>query len=141
MEKKGAVLTEEEIDNIKLPLSDVDYIRLYAAGEKAGQFWWRNREELHKAYDQLEMKYFDICYPNCPVGSDEILWCLPPSISVDNVDNLDDPVARYTACQELVEQHRFSRMLSKALESHPKLLELVNSVADDGNSVSTQPAN
>lgn len=140
LEKKGAVLTEEEIDNIKLPLSDIDYIRLYAAGEKAGQFWWRDRDELHKAYDQLEMKYFDICYPNCPVGSDEILWCLPPSITVDNVDDLDDPVARYTACQELVEQYRFSRMLSKALESHPKLLELVNSVADEGNNASVQSA-
>jgi 5'(3')-deoxyribonucleotidase len=138
LEKRRAVLTEEEIDNIKLPLSDVDYIRLYAAGEKAYQSWWHDREELYDAYEKLEMKYFDIHFPNCPVGYDEIFWCLPPSITVDNVDELNDPVARYTACQELAEQYRFSRMLSKALESHPKLRELMESVADEENTAGAQ---
>ena len=124
-------LTHEEMGNLKLPLSDIDYLRL--EGEEilfSNSIWQHKLPKLEEAFDHLLFKYFDLKYPNCPVGADEVLFCIPPWITLDNVEQIEDIVARWVALRYLKKEHRFSQMLSKALEQHPALIEKLKEIEE-----------
>ena len=95
------VLTKEDLQKIKLPLSDEDYMRLHGA-EAAGQLNWTDEfPELSDAFDRLEVKYFDQRYPNSGVGIYDVIWVLPPWVTKETVDQIKDPLAKEVALKEL----------------------------------------
>ena len=89
--EKQLVLTNEDMEHIELPLSDVDYLRLHAV-EEAGQRWELRKDfsKVWDAYDLLEAKYFDKRYPGNDVSFDDITWHMPPNITMDNVYDIED---------------------------------------------------
>ena len=95
------LLTREDLQKIKLPLSDEDYMRLHGA-EAAGQLNWTDEfPELSDAFDKLEVKYFDQTYPNSGVGIDDVIWVLPPWVTKETVDQIKDPLAKEVALKAL----------------------------------------
>ena len=124
-------LTHEEMKNLKLPLSDIDYLRLKGEGILfSNSIWKHNLPKLEEAFDHLLFKYFDIKYPNEPVGPDDVLFCLPPWITLDNVEQIEDLVARWVAIRYLKKELRFNHMLSKAMEQHPALMEKLKEIEE-----------
>lgn len=70
-------MTKEEIENIPLPLSDEDYIRLNEAGEADCHIWNYVSRDVKKAYDDLLINYFDLNYPQNQISIDDMIWYPP----------------------------------------------------------------
>lgn len=70
-------MTKEEIENIPLPLSDEDYIRLNEAGEADYHTWNYVSRDVKKAYNDLLITYFDLNYPQNQISIDDMIWCPP----------------------------------------------------------------
>lgn len=122
--EKQLVLTKEDMEQIELPLSDVDYLRLHAV-EEAGQRWELKKDfsKVWDAYDLLEAKYFDKRYPGNDVSFDDITWHMPPNITMDNVYDIEDPIAKKMALIELLKEEAISVLWKRALDNHPRLVK------------------
>ena len=60
---KGRVLTQEDLQKIKLPLSDDDYVRLREEELMTnGEVWKLASKELRDSYETLMVKYYDQYY-------------------------------------------------------------------------------
>ena len=70
-------MTKEEIENIPLPLSDENYIRLNEAGEADCHIWNYVSRDVKKAYDDLLINYFDLNYPQNQISIDDMIWYPP----------------------------------------------------------------
>lgn len=129
--EKQLVLTKEDMEHIELPLSDVDYLRLHAV-EKAGQRWELKKDfsKVWNAYDLLEAKYFDLKYPGNDVSFDDITWHMPPNITMDNVDEIEDPIAKKMALIELLNDEAMSALWSRALGNHPFLMKYLEELEE-----------
>ena len=77
--KIRCMMTKEELENIPLPLSDKDYIRLNEAGEADSHIWDYVSKDVKEAYDDLMIKYFDLTYPENQVSVCDIFWYPPVS--------------------------------------------------------------
>lgn len=119
------------MEHIELPLSDVDYLRLHAV-EKAGQRWELKKDfsKVWNAYDLLEAKYFDLKYPGNDVSFDDITWHMPPNITMDNVDEIEDPIAKKMALIELLNDEAMSALWSRALGNHPFLMKYLEELEE-----------
>lgn len=126
--EKIPILTREDFQNIKLPLSDIDYLRLRAFEESDDREEWNLRQEfpeIWKAFDWKESDYFDIRFPgNCAVMED-IFWVMPPTITAENVDEIEDPIAKKVAIRHILKDAISSLMWQKALNKFPDFFELI----------------
>lgn len=121
------ILTREDFQNMKLPLSDIDYLRLRAYEEADCREEWNMRKEfaeIWKAYDWKESDYFDIRFPgNCAVMED-IFWVMPPTITAENVDEIEDPIAKKAAIKYLLEDYGWDLMWKKSIRESSDLDEI-----------------
>ena len=92
---KIPLMSKEEIESIKLPLSDIDYLKLHALIRSGTTFF--EYPELDKAYDDLFDDYFYMRYPNSGVSPDDAIWVTPPSITFQRINEIQDPIARKEA--------------------------------------------
>ncbi|MDD6622445.1 MAG: hypothetical protein PUE90_07035 [Bacteroidales bacterium] len=71
-------LSKEDLQRIKLPLSDKDYIMLHEEGKKDSSMWERVSDELWGAYDDKMIECFDLRFPNNQVSIGNMIWVAPP---------------------------------------------------------------
>lgn len=129
--EKKHILTREDFQNIKLPLSDIDYLRLHAFEETD----WRESSvmrqefpEIWKAFDWKESDCFDLRYPGNSAGFDDIWWVLPPTITADNVDEIEDPIAKKVAIRYILKNYANGLMWRKSLNNFPYLKNIIENI-------------
>ena len=71
-------LSKEDLQRIKLPLSDKDYIMLHEEEKKDISIWDRAPKELSDAYDDKMIECFDLRFPNNQVSIGDMFWVAPP---------------------------------------------------------------
>ncbi|MDD6622444.1 MAG: hypothetical protein PUE90_07030 [Bacteroidales bacterium] len=71
-------LSKEDLQRIKLPLSEKDYIMLHEEGKKDSSMWERVSNELWDAYEDKMIVCFDLAYPNNQVSIGDMIWVAPP---------------------------------------------------------------
>ena len=71
-------LSKEDLQKIKLPLSDKDYIMLHEEEKRDRTIWRRAPRELSDAYDDKVIECFDLAYPNNQVSIGDMIWVAPP---------------------------------------------------------------
>lgn len=77
-------LTEEELKNIKLPLSDADYVRIHDSKNKAEHLLENVSKELDEAYNDKMADIFFQIHPKEPVGWEDITWYPPQTEEFKN---------------------------------------------------------
>lgn len=111
------VLTKEDLQQIRLPLSVIDYLKLYGAEEAGQPNWTKEFPELSNAFNKLGNKYFYMTYKN--LYTDDTFPVLPPMITTENVGEIQDPKAREVALKELLKRplkQEVRQKLEKMLE-------------------------
>ena len=103
-------LTKEDLQKIRLPLSDEMYVRLREEELKTnGEVWKLASRELRDGYENLMMKYFDRHYgPETDESAWEIIWgneWFPPQTEKYK-DYPDHQVQREQALALIEEWHR-----------------------------------
>ena len=71
-------MSKEDLQRIKLPLSNEDYIMLHEEEKKDISIWDRVSNELWDAYEDKMIECFDLAYPNNQVSIEDMIWVAPP---------------------------------------------------------------
>ncbi|MBR5638184.1 MAG: hypothetical protein IKW83_00330 [Muribaculaceae bacterium] len=99
------VLTKNEAEKIKLPLSDEDYIKLRAFEDADQYLTLCSYKELEQAYNAKAANFFDKRYPGNDISIVEISWEKPDWLTLNTVDEIKDPLTKKVAMKALIEHH------------------------------------
>lgn len=99
------VLTKDEVEKIKLPLSDEDYIKLRAFEDADQYLELSSYQELEQAYHVRAANLFDKRYSGNDISIVEISWEKPNWLTLNNVDEIKDPLTKKVAMRALIEHH------------------------------------
>ena len=101
------VLTDEDIANIKLPLSDETYVNLHETEVSRGQFLFKFLpEKLNDAFEYMEIDCFNKKYGEsaAAVPTDSISWQPPQTEKYKDYPSICHP--REEALRQIAEWHK-----------------------------------
>lgn len=122
-----------EPEQIKLPLSEIDYMRIRGLSllnhASYWDFWKKASPELRQAYDDMEFDCLYQKYPNCGVWDEDVIWTKPRSITLDNVNEIKDPLAWWVALKYIIKEWQFDLRISQSLQKFPGLKKIIEEAA------------